>query len=100
MHQHDRDMLAVFLDGRTRNAVLGYRAASDKMAVGEARFLNAGYPHATKNERAGQLRVVIVEFSDPQGKMERSTIVTHSESGSKANSVPQAFFSVWTDCTV
>jgi hypothetical protein len=94
-------MLAVFVvDDRTRNAVLGYRAASDKMAVGEARFLNAGYAHATKNERAGQLRVVIVEFSDPQGKMERSTIVTHSESGSKANSVPQEFFSVWTDCTV
>jgi len=70
MHRHDRDMLAVFVDGgRTRNTVLGHKAVADKMAVGEARFLNAGYAHATRNTGLGRLRVVIVEFADPQGKM-------------------------------
>jgi quercetin dioxygenase-like cupin family protein len=78
MHRHDRDMLAVFVDGgRTRNTVLGHKAAADKMAVGEARFLNAGYAHATKNEGASRLRVVIVEFSDPQGKMEKVGTASH-----------------------
>src|ERR1700730_83923 len=78
MHQHDRDMLAVFVDGgRTRNTVLGHKAAADKMTVGEARFLNAGYAHATKNEGAGRLRVVIVEFADPQGKMEKGGTASH-----------------------
>ena len=78
MHQHDRDMLAVFVDGgRTRNTVLGHKAVADKMAVGEARFLNAGYSHTTKNDGAGPLRVVIVEFSDPQGKVEEVGTASH-----------------------
>jgi quercetin dioxygenase-like cupin family protein len=63
IHRHDRDMLAVFVDGgRTRNTT---------MEVGEVQFLNAGYTHATKNEGADRLRVVNVEFADPQGKMEK-----------------------------
>ena len=78
MHRHDHDMLEVFIDGgRTRNTVLGHHAVADKMAVGEARFLNAGYAHATKNTGTGRLRVVIVEFSDPQGKMEEVGTVSH-----------------------
>jgi oxalate decarboxylase/phosphoglucose isomerase-like protein (cupin superfamily) len=72
MHHHERDILAVFVDGgHTRNTVLDNRAVVDKMAVGEVRFLKGGYAHATKNEGVGQLRVVIVEFADPQGKMEK-----------------------------
>jgi mannose-6-phosphate isomerase-like protein (cupin superfamily) len=47
------------------------------MAVGEARFLNAGYAHATKNEGVGRLRVVYVEFADPQGKMEKVGTASH-----------------------
>ena len=72
MLQHDRDMLAVFVNGgRTRNTVFGHKPAADNMAVGETRFHKAGYTHAIKNEGAGPFRVVIVEFADPQGKMER-----------------------------
>ena len=72
MHQHNGDTLAVLVDGgRTRNIVLRHKAVADGMAVGEARFLNAGYAHATKNEGVGRLRVVYVEFADPQGKMEK-----------------------------
>ena len=78
MHQHDRDMLAVFVNGgRTRNTLLGHKPAADKMAVGEARFRNAGYAHATQNEGAGPFRVVIVEFADPQGKMEKVGTTSH-----------------------
>lgn len=78
MHQHDHDMLAVFVDGgRTRNTVLGRKTAGDKMAMGEVRFLSAGYAHATKNIGVGRFRVVIVEFSDPQGKMEEVGTASH-----------------------
>lgn len=72
MHQHDRDMLEVFVNGgRTRNTIFGQKPAADQMAVGEVRFINAGYAHASQNEGAGPFRVVIVEFADPQGKMKQ-----------------------------
>jgi quercetin dioxygenase-like cupin family protein len=78
MHQHNGDTLAVLVDGgRTRNIVLGHKAVADGMAVGEARFLNAGYAHATNNEGVGRLRVVYVEFADPQGKMEKVGTASH-----------------------
>jgi uncharacterized RmlC-like cupin family protein len=78
MHQHDRDMLVVFVSGgRTRNTVFGHKPATDKMAVGEVRFLNAGYAHASQNEGAGPFRVVIVEFADPQGKLEQIGTTSH-----------------------
>ncbi len=78
MHRHDRDILAVFVDGgRVRNTVLVHKAVADKVAVGEVRFLNAGYAHAIKNEGSGRLRVVIVEFADPQGKIEKVGTASH-----------------------
>jgi quercetin dioxygenase-like cupin family protein len=78
MHQHNGDTLAVLVDGgRTRNTVLGQKAVADRMAVGESRFLNAGYAHATKNEGVGRLRVVYVEFADPQGKVEKVGTASH-----------------------
>jgi predicted metal-dependent enzyme (double-stranded beta helix superfamily) len=68
MHRHGRDMLAVFVNGgRTRNTILGHAPAADRMAVGEARFLNAGYTHAVRNEGVDPFRAVIIEFADPQG---------------------------------
>ncbi len=71
MHQHDRDMLAVFVNGgHTQNTILSHTPAADNMVVGEARFINAGYTHAISNEGADPFRVVTVEFADPQGKME------------------------------
>ena len=78
MHQHDRDMLAVFVNGgRTRDTMLGHKPAVDKMAVGEVRFRNAGYAHALKDEGAGPFRVVMVEFADPQGEMKRVGTASH-----------------------
>jgi quercetin dioxygenase-like cupin family protein len=78
MHQHDRDMLAVFVTGgHTRNTIFGHKPTSDKMAVGEVRFLKAGYAHATRNETMDAFRVVIVEFADPQGKMEKLGTSSH-----------------------
>ena len=78
MHQHDRDMLEVFVTGgHTQNTILGRAPAADTMAVGEARFINGGYAHATRNEGADPFRVVIVEFADPQGKMEPVGTTSH-----------------------
>jgi uncharacterized RmlC-like cupin family protein len=72
MHQHDRDMLEVFVNGgRTQNTIFGHEPAADQMAVGEVRFINAGYAHASQNEAVSPFRVVIVEFVDPQGKMKQ-----------------------------
>lgn len=72
MHKHDHDMLAVFVSGgHTENTILGHAPAADRMLSGEVRFINAGYTHAAKNESAVPFRVVIVEFADPQGKMEQ-----------------------------
>jgi quercetin dioxygenase-like cupin family protein len=69
MHQHDHDMLAVFLTGgSTLNTVFGHKPVADNMAMGEVRFRNAGYAHASKNQGSGPFRVAIVEFADPQGK--------------------------------
>lgn len=72
MHKHDRDMLEVFVNrGHTQNTVSGHKPAADNMAAGEVRFLNAGYVHAVENEGPDALRVVMVEFADPQGKKEQ-----------------------------
>ena len=54
--------------GDAPNTMVERQAAADKMAVGEARFLNAGHAHEIRNTGSGPLRVVTVEFSDPQGK--------------------------------
>jgi quercetin dioxygenase-like cupin family protein len=78
MHQHDHDMLAVFVTGgHTQNTILGRAPVADKMAVGEVRFINAGYAHATRNEDTDPFRVVVVEFADPQGKMEPVGTTSH-----------------------
>jgi len=78
MHQHDRDMLSVFVNGgHTQSRLLGHKPAADKMAVGEVRFRSAGFTHAAKNEGTDPFRVVIVEFADPQGKMEQIGTSSH-----------------------
>lgn len=71
MHQHARDMIAVFVNGgSTTNTEYGHKPAADKMAPGEVRFKNAGYAHASRNEGVNPFRVAVVEFADPQGKAE------------------------------
>lgn len=78
MHRHDLDMLSVFVNGgHTRSTILGHKAISDSMSIGEVRFRNAGFTHATKNEGPGPFRAVIVEFADPQGKMKPVGTVSH-----------------------
>jgi uncharacterized RmlC-like cupin family protein len=78
MHRHEHDMLSVFVrGGRTQNTLFGHKATADKMAVGEVRFRNAGYTHATKNAGADPFRVVIVDFTDPQGKMKEVGTTSH-----------------------
>jgi quercetin dioxygenase-like cupin family protein len=79
MHKHDRDMLAVFVNGgRTQNTLFGKKPAADKMAVGEVRFRSAGYTHAVRNEGAAPFRVVIVKFADPQGKLKEIGSTSHT----------------------
>jgi hypothetical protein len=67
MHRHDRDMIAVFVDGgSTRNTPLRRQAVADRMETGEARFFNAGYAHENRNTSPGRFRIVTVEFSSRQ----------------------------------
>src|SRR4051794_28985587 len=73
MHQHARDMLAIFVNGgKTSNTIYGSKPSADRMAVGEVRFKNAGYSHATRNDGVDRFRVDIIEFADPQGKTEKT----------------------------
>jgi quercetin dioxygenase-like cupin family protein len=73
MHQHSRDMLAIFVNGgRTTNTVYGHKRARDHMRAGEVRFKNAGYSHTTRNEGTDAFRVVVIEFADPQGNTEKA----------------------------
>ena len=78
MHQHDRDMLAIFINGgRHSNTLFGHKPTLDNMPAGEVRLLNAGYSHATRNEGTSPFRAVTVEFSEPQGKLEQIGTSSH-----------------------
>jgi quercetin dioxygenase-like cupin family protein len=78
MHKHELDMLQVFVNGgHAQNTVSGHKPAADKMAVGEVRFLNAGYSHSMENAGPETLRVVTAEFADPQGKKEILGTTSH-----------------------
>jgi quercetin dioxygenase-like cupin family protein len=78
IHQQERDTLVVFVDGgRARNTVLGHKALAENLSVGEVRFFNSGYSQVTQNDGSRRLRVVIVEFADPQGKMEKVGTASH-----------------------
>jgi predicted metal-dependent enzyme (double-stranded beta helix superfamily) len=73
MHQHSRDTLVVFLDaGHIQNSVFGHRRTNGKLATGETEFHSTGYAHAIRNTGMNPLRAVVVEFADPQGRMERA----------------------------
>jgi quercetin dioxygenase-like cupin family protein len=65
-----RDTLAIYLSaGHTQNFIAGQKPAAQKIATGEADFHNMGYTHATHNDGTAPLRVALVEFAEPQGKM-------------------------------
>ena len=72
MHQHDRDLLTVFITGGlTKQIIYGRRAKTDRIAPGTARFHSAGFTHAVQNEEATRFRSIAVEFAQPQGMLER-----------------------------
>src|SRR3954464_15855207 len=51
MHQHARDMLAVFVNGgKTSNTIYGSKPTNDRMAAGVVRFKNPGYPDPARDE--------------------------------------------------
>ncbi|HSE47640.1 MAG TPA: cupin domain-containing protein [Terriglobales bacterium] len=71
MHQHSRDMIAVFAtDGSARETLLGGKAKTEKIAAGEVRYHRQGYAHATSNLGSVPFRVELIEFADPQGAFE------------------------------
>ena len=78
-HKHDHDSIAVFVNGgHIQNNVQGQPPAENKIAVGEVRYRAGGYAHSVKNEGTDPLRVVVVEFNDPQGKMEQINTTSHT----------------------
>jgi beta-alanine degradation protein BauB len=78
MHQHDRDMLSVYVSGgRTRNTQFSEKSAADKTEPGQVRFRPAGYSHAVENVGKESYRLVMVEFADPQGKIKNIGTSSH-----------------------
>ena len=78
MHQHDRDMLSVYVSGgRTRNTQFTQKAAADKTEPGQVRLRPAGYSHAVQNVGSEPYRLVMVEFADPQGKIKKIGTSSH-----------------------
>ncbi len=76
-HPLGHDLLAVFInEGRTQNKLLGHKLLTGQVSAGEVRYRDASSPLAITNEGNAPLRLVIVEFADPQGKMEH--VGTHS----------------------
>jgi quercetin dioxygenase-like cupin family protein len=73
------DVLAVFIDGgRTRNKLLGHNLLTNKVPAGEVLYRGANTPLAITNEGDAPLRLVIVEFADPQGKLEKVGTRSHT----------------------
>ena len=70
MHQHDRDLLTVFVDGgQIRHTLFGKKPVTQKFSQGEVEFHSTGFSHAVTNTGSGTFRAVNVEFADPQGKL-------------------------------
>jgi quercetin dioxygenase-like cupin family protein len=79
MHRHEHDIIAVFVNGGSaQNTGLGQKPSIEKIPVGEVRYRAAGYAHALKNQGTEALRAVIINFADPQGKMEPVGTSSHT----------------------
>jgi quercetin dioxygenase-like cupin family protein len=71
MHRHEHDMIAVFVTGgRMRNTVSGKDSEVESTSAGDVRFIPGGYTHTVSNEDTRLFRAVVVEFDDPQGKIQ------------------------------
>jgi quercetin dioxygenase-like cupin family protein len=74
-----QDSLAVFLDaGRIQNKLLNRRFMTDKVTPGEVRFREAPAPSAIINEGDAPFRVAVVEFAEPQGKLQKLGTTSHT----------------------
>jgi uncharacterized RmlC-like cupin family protein len=77
--QHARDLLAVFISsGRIQNKLLNHKLLTDQVDAGEVRYSKAGSPLDITNEGDAPLRIVMVKFADPQGKLERLGTTSHT----------------------
>jgi quercetin dioxygenase-like cupin family protein len=85
VHTHHHDMIAVFVNGgRVRNTVEGKAPEMETPSAGDVRFIPGGYTHTVTNEGTGPFHAVVVEFDDPQGKVQEdgSTSRTCTPTGS------------------
>jgi len=77
--QHAHDLLAVFITpGRIQNKLLNHKLLTDKLDAGEVRYSKAGSPLEITNEGDAPLRMVVVEFAEPEGKLERLGTTSHT----------------------
>ena len=77
--QHAHDLLAVFITpGRIQNTLLNHKLLTDKVDAGEVRYSKGGSPLEITNEGDATMRMVVVEFAEPQGKVERLGTTSHT----------------------
>lgn len=72
MHRHDKDLIAVYVNGgKSEHTMQGKEPVTEKIEDGEVRFSSGGFSHSRKNLGTEPFRAVIVEFAEPQGKLEK-----------------------------
>jgi quercetin dioxygenase-like cupin family protein len=78
LHRHEHDMVSVYTNGgHIRNTLPKHRPEAVNLTVGEVLFHEVGYTHSITNDASTPLRVVGVEFADPQGKLKRMNMPSH-----------------------
>ena len=73
------DTLIVFVNkGRTQSKLLTGKLLASKVAAGEVRYREAASPLGIQNEGDAPLRLMTIEFADPQGKLEHTGTSSHT----------------------
>lgn len=74
-HRHEHDVLAVYISGGTTKTSTNDQApVTNKYAAGDVRYRPAPFSHAVQNTGKEAMRIVDVEFADPQGLQEKPPI--------------------------
>jgi mannose-6-phosphate isomerase-like protein (cupin superfamily) len=74
-----RDFLVVFInDGRIQNKLLSRKLLTDQVDAGEVRYQKANSPFTITNEGDTPLHLVFVDFTEPQGKLEKLGTRSHT----------------------
>lgn len=69
MHRYDKDVVSIFVSGGNMTTTIeGRSPAPDTHSVGEVRYKRAGFAQAMRNDDTQPSRVVILEFTQPQGE--------------------------------